>query len=226
MPNWVYNNLIIQSDNAEALASLKERVGTTVQVPGFDYQTDENGKFVLDDNGKLLTVLLHHTTEEPVFSFWNIVQPNAEEMKAYGDQGTCDWNIENWGTKWDVAGNVEVIEDTESYWHLEFQTAWSPPHEVLIALSEQHPEVSIRNEWREEQGFGAHQVYSEGTHWLDKEWNVPESHEDYVENVGEDDCPCISYGLEESQYPYEDCPREALTTKQAVAELEKVSELI
>lgn len=224
MPNWVYNNLIIQSDNAEALASLKEKVGATVQVPGFDYQTDENGKFVLDDDGKMLTVPTHHTTEEPVFSFWNIVRPSSEEVEAYGNQGWYDWNIENWGTKWDVSGDVEVIEDAKDCWNLSFQTAWAPPHEALVALSEQHPEVSIRNEWREEQGYGAHQEYSEGTHWLDKEWNIPQSHAEYEEHLTVEDCPCAH--SEDSEWVFDDCPVPANETKFAVAELEKVSDLV
>lgn len=225
MPNWVYNNITFSGD-ADKVQALKKQVGATTQIPGFEYVRDSSGNLELLTTGERATKLTVHTEENPVFSFWNIVQPTTpEELETYHDQGWYDWNIENWGTKWN-ASDPEVLEEQSGLWNVYFATAWSAPHEVLVKLSEQHPEVSIRNEWREEQGYGAHQVYSEGTHWLDKEWNVPESHEDYVENVGEDDCPCISYGLEESQYPYEDCPREALTTKQAVAELEKVSELI
>lgn len=224
MPNWVFSNLIIQSDNAEALANLRKKVGATVQIPGFDYQTDENGKFLLDDNGNMLTVPLVHTTEEPIFSFWNVIQPKPEEMEAYANRGSNDWNIENWGTKWDIAGDVEVIEDTWTYWHLSFQTAWSPPHEVLVALSEQFPDVSIRNEWYEEQGFGAHQEYSGGTHWLDKEWDIPETHADYEEHMGDGSCYC--YGANPEYLPFEDCPRPMTATQIAVAELEKVSDLV
>lgn len=223
MPNWVHNNIIIQSDDAEALASLKKRVGATVQVPGVEYVKDENGKIVSGDDGAPLTVPTQHTTENPVFAFWNIVQPGAEEIAAYGDQGWYNWNIENWGTKWDVGGNVEVIEDTDSYWHLAFDTAWSAPHEALVELSTQFPEVEIRNEWTEEQGYGAHQQYFEGTHWVDKEWDTPETHEQYEEHIGE--CYCHSESDEE-HYPFADCPRELSETQLAVAELEKVSELV
>lgn len=223
MPNWVSNNIIIQSDNAEALANLKKKVGATVQVPSFDYVKDEDGKIVLGDDGMAILTPTHHTIENPVLSFWNILQPGAEDFETYSNQGWYDWNIEHWGTKWDVAGNVEVIEDTDSYWHLVCDTAWSAPHEALVALSSQFPEVSIRNEWTEEQGYGAHQEYSEGTHWVDKEWDTPETHEQYEENVGE--CYCM-HESDEEHYPFADCPRELSETQVAVAELEKVSELV
>jgi len=227
MPNWTQNNITFESDDPEALANLKAQVGAPIQTPGVEYVRDEDGKIALDKNNHPVLKHVTHVEKEPIFSFWNIVQPSMEEWDSYRNQGWYDWNVDNWGTKWDVSGDVEVLEESDNHWNISFATAWAPPHEALVKLSEQHPEVSIRNEWVEEQGFGAHQEYVEGTYWVDKEWNIPESHEEYEENIGEQSCPCYSYGAdEEDSFPFDDCPRENPTTKMAVAELEKVSELI
>jgi hypothetical protein len=224
MPNWAYNEIIFTGD-PEKVEALKKQVGATIQVPGVEYVRNEDGTYPVGEDGNMVLRDTVFSDENPVFSFWNIVRPTTpEELETYKNQGWYDWNIANWGTKWDVAGkDVDVRDDSPGHWHIYFDTAWSPPHEALVALSEQHPEVEIRNEWCEEQGFGAHQVYSEGTHWVDKEWNIPESHEEYEENVGA--CYCESFAVHDD-YPFADCPRELSETAQAVAELEKVSELV
>ncbi len=202
MPNWVYNNIIISGDS-EKVEAVKAQLDATTQKPE--------------------TETTSYTTENPIFSFWNIVRPSASDFEAYRDQGWYDWNVTNWGTKWD-ASDVEVTDNEPGLWSVYFQTAWAPPHEALVALSDQHPEVSIRNEWREEQGYGAYQEYLAGVHWVDKEWNIPESHAEFAENLTEEDCPC-SYSAD-SEWTFDDCPIPANETKFAVAELEKVSETI
>jgi hypothetical protein len=224
MPNWVYNEIIF-TGAPEKVEALKKQVGATIQVPGQELAVDGEGNYLRDGDGGYIHVDTVFSNENPVFSFWNIVRPTTpEELGTYKNQGWYDWNINNWGTKWDVAGkDVDVRDDSPGHWHIYFDTAWSPPHEALVALSEQHPDVEIRNEWREEQGFGAHQVYSEGTHWVDKEWNIPESHEEYEEHVG--DCYCESEP-DEASYPFADCPRQLSETQLAIAELEKVSDLV
>ena len=47
------------------------------------------------------------------------------------------WNIENWGTKWDVTGsNDGIVDIKENEITLYFDTAWSPPLEFYIALED------------------------------------------------------------------------------------------
>lgn len=223
MPNWAYNTVYFTGD-AEKLEALKEQVGAPTQIPGVQYVHGEDGKVLLDADNNVVKENTTHDDENPVFSFWNIVRPNPEEYEEYRDQGWYGWNNAHWGTKWD-AGDVEVIEESGTGWAIQFRTAWAPPQEVLVALSEQHPDVSIRNEWYEEQGFGAHQEYSGGIHWLDKEWDIPSSHAEYIENLTEEDCPC-NFGYDDDELPFDDCPRSKNPTQIAVEELEKVSELI
>jgi hypothetical protein len=72
---------------------------------------------------------------------------------------------------------------------------------VLVALSEQYPNLHIELEWEEEQGFGGTFVFTEGnvteTNWYD----IPNSHADYVERG--QTCSCESYPEEP---PFTDCP--------------------
>jgi hypothetical protein len=51
------------------------------------------------------------------------------------------WNIENWGTKWDVQVNENClgeIQSIDSNWSIEmhFQTAWSPPEIFIKTICE------------------------------------------------------------------------------------------
>ena len=46
--------------------------------------------------------------------------------KKYGYQSWYDWNIANWGTKWDAC-EVSVQANSANSVSLSFDTAWSPP---------------------------------------------------------------------------------------------------
>lgn len=223
MPNWTYNSITFSGD-PEKLEALKQQVGLPTEVPGMRYVRDEDNKVVLDENNLPTMEKTTYKEDSPIFSMWNIVRPAIGDYEAYRDQGWYDWNVDNWGTKWDV-DNVEVLEEGEDTWQIQFSTAWAPPHEALVALSQQHPDILIRNEWLEEQGFGAHQEYSGGTYWTDKEWDVPQSHAEQEENVGEETCYCYMTTVED-EFPFDDCPRPQSETQVAVADFEKASEVV
>lgn len=53
---------------------------------------------------------------------WMVPQPNFE-----GDQDWYAWNVENWGTKWDI-NDTSIDEDDENdSISFSFSTAWAPP---------------------------------------------------------------------------------------------------
>jgi len=62
----------------------------------------------------------------------------------YGYDTWYDWSIKNWGTKWN-SRNTYVGDD-----YVEFETAWSCPVEVLMALSEKFSDVKIIVEYADE----------------------------------------------------------------------------
>ena len=78
------------------------------------------------------------TNDEGNFTFEKIVPMPAniyrgafgsEEQKIYGEDNWYDWSRKNWGTKWDAC-EPEVNGRT-----VVFNTAWTCPEPVLIALA-------------------------------------------------------------------------------------------
>ena len=201
MPNWVYNNLTIATSSETGgtikdVADLVEQVGRPYTVSHYDYKSKEVKKY---------------TVEEPEFTFWNIVRPEGEALEMYDESLTkpsaspywYDWNIENWGTKWD-ASDVEFQSHGPDHKQYTFRTAWAPPLEALKALSEQHPNVHIELEWEEEQGFGGTFVFRGGEGVETEYYDVPKSHADFVNRGREDECAC-TWG-EADDYGFADCP--------------------
>lgn len=55
-------------------------------------------------------------------------------MKAkYGFTSWYDWNIANWGTKWDLCDVIKTRIDANTI-QLSFESAWSPPIEAYDRL--------------------------------------------------------------------------------------------
>jgi hypothetical protein len=55
-------------------------------------------------------------------------------LKKYGTDSWYEWNIENWGTKWD-AGEVTMDRLDEKTLRAVFHTAWSPPEPIFERLA-------------------------------------------------------------------------------------------
>lgn len=58
-------------------------------------------------------------------------------IKKFGYKNWYDWQVANWGTKWDICDAVVEAQDEGYAATLSFDTAWSPPigaYEKLVAL--------------------------------------------------------------------------------------------
>lgn len=87
----------------------------SVTISGSKEQVDEFEQFLVQNDGK------------DWFDFFN---PTPEELKTVDAAAWYEWNIENWGTKWNCNAQDWVREEnTISFW---FDSAWGPP----IALYE------------------------------------------------------------------------------------------
>lgn len=142
---------------------------------------------------------------------WDAEKKMAHNLKFSG-RGWYDWNIREWGTKWD-AGDVDLTDSTENKspdLYYTFQTAWSIPEPVFRAMVEQHPELNFDFSSEEEQGWGASfesASTDEGkTLVLTSEWDIPACHADYVERDREDSCVC-GWDEDEENW-FSDCPRQ------------------
>ena len=57
-------------------------------------------------------------------------------VEKYGFKSWYDWNIANWGTKWDLCEpDIQIIDDNTI--QINCQTAWSPPVAAFETLHEQ-----------------------------------------------------------------------------------------
>ena len=177
MPNWCYNSLTVDG-SAEDVAKVKAQVSApfTAVHENWNMETQKMESKV-------------YSYDNPIFAFHNIynhIQDGVPE-EVYQAQGTdsgdlkealmfkgnnwYDWNVRNWGTKWDVAvSNDEKYPDTyiadENTTGLSytFNTAWSPPIEAITKLSEQYPDVTFNLSYEEETGWGGEVEFENGAH--------------------------------------------------------------
>lgn len=193
MPNWVDNSVSIHGTKEE-IAKIKAQLSQPIKVGG---------------EGELV---------ETEFSFLNIIAPPKDKLHIYYGEASAstlaseekstynwyNWNIENWGTKWDVGADLSDFGETDTSLHYVFQTAWAPPIPALQKLSEQHPSAEISLWWEEEQGFGGEEEFSSGSHETSESWDIPNSHADNEKRDKE--CVC-SYEDNPLEW-YDDCPLE------------------
>ena len=179
MPNWVYNGLTIEG-NPDLINDLVRQMNKPF-VMLHDNWNKDTGQMEVTQT----------TYPNPVFAFYNIwnhrqagitdleysKQPvrskldvsdsnwwNDTQELSKTDKSWYNWNINNWGTKWDVA----LIEDSYKNTYMEgptpngenlvvyynFETAWSPPVPALQKLSAQYPSLLLTLSYEEETGWG------------------------------------------------------------------------
>jgi hypothetical protein len=126
--------------------------------------------------------LKSYTYSKPVFAFWNIVSPTDLEtynlqkdpkqdpnIINFAGDNWYDWNVRNWGTKWDVAvGDNEEYPETEITFEddsavgYRFNTAWGAPLQAIENLSSQYPELEFELDFEEETGWGGEYIFIDG----------------------------------------------------------------
>ena len=167
MPNWCYNYLDISGDET-LIADIKRQLNKPF-VQTHDSWNATTGNMELSQT----------TYSNPVFAFHNIYnhtqdgisdeeylkQPDhkqpLEEALMFKGNHWYDWNVRNWGTKWDVAihdneeyPDTELLEEDKTSLCYKFNTAWSPPTEAIIKLSTQYPDLDFELSYEEETGWG------------------------------------------------------------------------
>lgn len=192
MPNWCSNTLKVEGE-IEELANLIKFL---------------NQPYTITYGEKTFTY------SKPVFSFRNVIQPPEENLEEYYKNGWYGWNIEHWGTKWDIANadgtsGSDVFCEKDSlpmnYVTYVFDTAWAPPRPVIEALSAKYPTLTFTHSYIEPgMCFWGIDIYSNGV----KESEIYEddiSHKAYTLLGNEEGCIC-NY-QEDDEYIYSDCPK-------------------
>jgi hypothetical protein len=124
MPNWCNNRVEIYGyDDDEQLRAFKELV--TSKECAFDFNK---------------IVPMPKALEETTKGSGHV--PSEELIKKYGYDNWYDWRIDNWGTKWELAEDVQVSDDGE-YIKYDFETAWAPPEGIYHAIKEKFPDLEV-----------------------------------------------------------------------------------
>lgn len=223
MPNWVYNKMTVNGSK-EQLKAFAIKAGKQHETRWLSeaWVDDENGKRVrVPENERKIEVEL---SEAKDLSFWNFVSPPQEiidngeyfgtkgwvEGKEVGDteNNWYQWNLNNWGCKWDCSDVYLEIEGDYDELIYTYNTPWSIPLEAMRAMAEQHPELHFYWYCDEEQGWGGEYDKPEGETAVStlKEWDIPQSHADYVDKDDEDGCICARDDDQDEWY--DDCPRD------------------
>lgn len=74
-------------------------------------------------------------------------QRYLENLKLFGSETWYEWNIQNWGTKWN-ASTVGLTIDKESLVCF-FDTAWAPPVSWFRSLCQHYPTIEMKLEYFE-----------------------------------------------------------------------------
>lgn len=131
MPNWCFNSLRVDGDNKASLTSFREWLGA--------------------DGFKLSKIAPIPAELE------NTTAPTMEQtdetkrlVEKYGVSNWYDWQVKNWGTKWDVEAEVD---DNDSIILISFDSAWAPPCAAIAALGKKFPDLGFSLSYYE-QGMG------------------------------------------------------------------------
>ena len=196
MANWVYNSMTVTGPEEDITRFME-----VMSRPRPHKIEQEDGTY---------TIGVVEDEKPSLLSFWNTVAPT--DLTEYFTEASSDrnplnwyvWNIDNWGTKWD-AGHAEVSRDSETRVYYNFETAWSSPDAFYVALSEQWPTLDFSVTWEEEQGFGEELEMKDGEVTVLRSWDIPNSHQDFIDQDKEDQCIC-TWSDDEEEW-FDDCPR-------------------
>lgn len=194
MPNHCWNEIAItghRSDIDKFVEKLTESgkeftFSTFVpQPPNVLKGTSGSANFVLGENSWEVTTMTQEEAEKEGLEFYSGrygstedgVMYTEEEMKEEGLVDWYNWNLDNWGTKWD-AYEVQVERQSDNILVITFDSAWSPPIPVIQAMQTQHPELSIIATYEEEGMMFQGDILSDGTVLHDDDWTPEEPDEE------------------------------------------------
>lgn len=219
MPNWCSNSVEVSAKTKEEL----EEFLTFIRQTHFSHHT---GFRTGDVDGDVVGVFWNFKQPEDVISYYagevkTEKSTGEDEIVPVIGEDWYNWNIINWGTKWDVdpPDNDEVnIDGVEGVgfsftWH--FDTAWSPAQEAYGLMAERFPNLYFIFEITEEANFYAGKLfYSEGE-LQNAEWVDSPTHSDFVGL----DIPCtLCYETTEECSYCDDCGEAPCQCKEAEEE--------
>ena len=141
--NFCFNNIITLPQELDGTRS----PSNIVSQKDYDRYTQLEKKHNIKDSQDVVRLVEDGTiTEEERDLLWKegITQEMSDMRKSeYGYDNWYDWQVNNWGTKWDIKGDVEINDIDDETCSLVFQTAWSPPEPIVVKLQEMFPDLTF-----------------------------------------------------------------------------------
>lgn len=146
MPNWTENRIIISGDSEKIKKFLNDGVknsagnyhfGSWIPIPEtyakYDTTNHPNGKGLVLGKKDDFTGIV--TTEERLKEF---IEATEYQKKTYGAIGWYDWNVKNYGCKWDE--EMELLEGIDNNEYITFLTAtpWNSPIEFVRTIVQRY----------------------------------------------------------------------------------------
>tara|TARA_B100000963_G_scaffold42661_1_gene31790 strand:+ start:5078 stop:5527 length:450 start_codon:yes stop_codon:yes gene_type:complete len=134
MPNWCHNRVSFYSQNEKEIETLYNIF--TSETPFNQIVPSPDWKNTPNDEGELpILEEMKNKSGEVFYRTYNF--PDGKN-----DDRWYDWQINNWGTKWEIS-DVDCEDfDGESF-ECEFDTAWSPAEGIFHAIREKFPNVDV-----------------------------------------------------------------------------------
>jgi len=208
MPNWCFNTAVMaantQAELEEFIQFAKQTHTSNFYEPFSDVKVEQEQGGVFWNFITPITFILdqYYAKEQPRHSdSLPMSDPDwykQVEERRLKSNWWYDWNITNWGVKWDCAWDEQdepEIVDLKDGGHLlvwHFDTAWGAPVPVYHAMAERFPNIEFDFEATEESNaFLGKMTFVNGKAITD-EWVRQPTHKDYTKF----DIPCINCGSE------------------------------
>ena len=102
-----------------------------------DIKKLENNPKRLNEKINNFNGLFDFDKEKQFTSINELGKQYVENIKKYNFPQWYDWRVKNWGTKWNVEEDVDIVYDKNiDEYDISFQTAWSVPTGIVKRYSE------------------------------------------------------------------------------------------
>jgi hypothetical protein len=168
MPNWCANRLTVETPLVNGKNPLAEflgdggltfeKVAPSPKLVKSTAQRSERDR----KTGKVVQGYMYAPNGDDVAGSRMLTPAQVQYLQDnYGAADWYNWNLANWGTKWDIDACNPELSGSEAVF--DFETAWGPPEGVALTLSKLFGGCTVTLDFFEAGcDFGGRTVYRDG----------------------------------------------------------------